>query len=97
VTKEGQLFFITSTVLSRTGERGGITEVREKEDALARLKNVIKLLLQRRRLTERPIALLLMTKDDVLQNRARNAELVRDFFVEIGAFGREGLTFLSLV
>ena len=35
-----------------------------------------------------------MAEDDVLEDRARDAELRGDLFVEVGALGRERLPFL---
>lgn len=35
-----------------------------------------------------------MAEDDVLEDCARDAELCRDFFVDVRALGGEGLTFL---
>lgn len=65
-----------------------------KADSLARLKDVVKLLLERGRLAEGPVALLLVAEDDVLENGLGHAELRGDLFVDVGALGRQALAFL---
>lgn len=59
----------------------------ECDDSLARLKDVVKLFLERSGFAERPVGFLLVAKDDVLEDRARDAELRGDFLVEVGALG----------
>lgn len=48
------------------------------------------LLLEHRWLREWPVGLFLMAEDDVFENGFGDAELLRDFFVELGALGRDG-------
>jgi len=56
-------------------------------DALARLEDVVELLLERGRLAEGPVALLLVAEDDVLEDGLGDTELSRHLLVDVGALG----------
>lgn len=73
----GRLEDVVESAAARQHERGMRGD---KFDAL---------LLETGRLCERPVAVFLVTEDDVLEDRFRDAELTWDLDVELGAFRRE--------
>jgi hypothetical protein len=56
---------------------------------LGRFKDIIKLLLQRRRFREGPVRLLLMAKDDIVENRSGDTHETGNFFVHFRTLGRD--------
>jgi len=73
----------TNAIDSRTREEGG--------DEPGGLKDLIELFLERSRFTERPVGLLLMAEDDVVEDSLRDSEQSRDLRVDLAALGRDGV------
>lgn len=63
----------------------------EHRSSLCGFEDVVKLLLQCRRLRQGPIRLFLVTKDNILQDRPRHAQKQGDLFVHLGTLCRDGV------
>jgi hypothetical protein len=62
-----------------------------RKGSLCCLKDLVKLLLERAGLGERPVRFLLMAEDDIVEDGFRDAEETGDFRVDLATFGRDSV------
>lgn len=65
-------------------------------DILCGREDIVKLLFQNARLRERPVGLFLVTENNIIENRTRNAQMVRYIRIYFGTFGAESREFSCL-